>query len=132
MYKYTRKFVYYARNKREKKSFIFIKIVLKKVQEKSIYFLKFILTEMQSYDIIIIQKEKNLKGGRRKNEKISFHDERAQIPRAMDRCQTCAVCYCMRENGISGSNSRCYVCYRIWFKIIKKWRIKKWQKILIL
>ena len=32
MYKYARIFVYYARNKQEKKTFVLIKIVLKKVQ----------------------------------------------------------------------------------------------------
>lgn len=58
MYKYARIFVYYARNKREKKSFIFIKIVLKKNTIKININLKNILTATRTYDIIIIQKEK--------------------------------------------------------------------------
>ena len=58
MYKYARIFVYYSRNKREKGSFMFIKIVLKKNIIKININLRNILTAARIYDIIIVQKEK--------------------------------------------------------------------------
>ena len=85
------------------------------------------LTVTRIYDIIIIQKEKgNLKGGQRKNEKISFHGKRTQISCAVDHCQISTVRYRMCANGASNGVCSSYVCYCVWFAINEEMGGKKW------
>ena len=53
------------------------------------------------YGILLVSKGTEKKPKRRKNEKSVFHSERAQISRALDRCQTCAGRYYSGADGAS-------------------------------
>lgn len=85
------------------------------------------LTVSKICGTIIVQKEKgNLKGGQRKNEKISFHGERAQIPRAAIDCQASPVRYRSGADGACDGVYSSYVCYCVWFAINEEMGGKKW------